>query len=589
MSHMSVSSLSRSSVHPSKTHRSVSRRHHLSIDCKKASNASINQRKKQQQVQPQKPIPTVAGIPKSLVAPSPQSLIDNNHDDDDDDDAELTAAELAAAAADEATAKIFDAVVKIFCNHNEPNFSMPWQRERQYSSYSSGFMLASQGPAGERWVLTNAHSVDYHSQVKVKRRDDDKKFLAKVLAIGTECDVALLTVEDDEFWRDVEPLRFGPLPRLQDSVYVVGFPVGGETISVTSGVVSRVEVTSYSHGATELLGIQIDAAINSGNSGGPVFNEYGEVCGIAFQSYSGLDVENIGYVIPTPVINHFLDDYRKSGMFTGFPALGITWQRMESNALRSSLGMRPEQRGVLVRDVLPVSHAAGVLQQGDIIMRFDGVQLANDGTVPFRSGERIAFSYLTSQKFVGDMVEVFVLRDSKEVTVNVPLMKPAPLIPHHLTGADPSYFILGGLVFTVVTVPYLESEYGSDFESDAPVKLLDALFHRQKSFGDQEVVVIGQVLATEATLGYEGLSNVQVKGFNGEPVRNLRHLAEMVLNCNDDPYMRFDVEYKESVVLDTKEAKAATEEVLRMHSIPSIASRDLHDLLVVGSSNAVAA
>ncbi len=56
--------------------------------------------------------------------------------------------------------------------------------------------------------------------------------------------------------------------------------------------------------------------------------------GIAFQSYAGSDAENIGYVIPTPVINHFLDDYERNGTFTGFPALGVQWQRMESAALR---------------------------------------------------------------------------------------------------------------------------------------------------------------------------------------------------------------------------------------------------------------
>lgn len=137
---------------------------------------------------------------------------------------------------------------------------------------------------------------------------------------------------------------------LQDAVAVVGYPIGGDTISVTSGVVSRIEVTSYVHGSTELLGVQIDAAINSGNSGGqmypmpwlclrcnqddypqnvpvqinrrvhinvcgcvaggPVFNEIGQCVGIAFQSMAGSDAENIGYVIPTPVINHFLTDYQ---------------------------------------------------------------------------------------------------------------------------------------------------------------------------------------------------------------------------------------------------------------------------------------
>lgn len=134
-------------------------------------------------------------------------------------------------------------------------------------------------------------------QVKVKRRGDDEKFIATVLAVGTECDIALLTVEDDAFWLDVKPIEFGVLPKLQDAVAVVGYPIGGDTISVTSGVVSRIEVTDYSHGNTELLALQIDAPINSGNSGGPVFNSDGQCVGIAFQSYAGTEAENIGCVV----------------------------------------------------------------------------------------------------------------------------------------------------------------------------------------------------------------------------------------------------------------------------------------------------
>ena len=150
----------------------------------------------------------------------------------------------------------------------------------------------------------------------------------------------MLTVEDEAFWEGLAPVTFGQLPRLQDQVTVIGyalmcwgscsmpchsvsvscmaeggaplrfpsvsqirssdgivlscmyhtcsiacrFPIGGESISVTSGVVSRIEVTSYVHGAAELLGVQIDAAINSGNSGGPAFNNRGQCVGIAFQS-----------------------------------------------------------------------------------------------------------------------------------------------------------------------------------------------------------------------------------------------------------------------------------------------------------------
>lgn len=68
---------------------------------------------------------------------------------------------------------------------------------------------------------------------------------------------AMLTVSDDEFWEGVSPVEFGLLPALQDAITVVGYPIGGDTISVTSGVVSRMEILSYVHGSTELLGLQV--------------------------------------------------------------------------------------------------------------------------------------------------------------------------------------------------------------------------------------------------------------------------------------------------------------------------------------------
>lgn len=73
--------------------------------------------------------------------------------------------------------------------------------------------------------------------------------------------------------------------------------MGGECISITAGVVSRVEMTTYANAGQDLLSVQIDAAINPGNSGGPVVNGNGELVGVAFQSLSDYDVENIGYVV----------------------------------------------------------------------------------------------------------------------------------------------------------------------------------------------------------------------------------------------------------------------------------------------------
>lgn len=461
-----------------------------------------------------------------------------------------------------------DAVVKVFCVHTEPNFSLPWQRKRQYSSSSSGFVI------GGRRVLTNAHSVEHHTQVKVKKRGSDTKYLATVLAIGTECDIAMLTVEEDEFWEGVVPVEFGDLPALQDAVSVVGYPIGGDTISVTSGVVSRMEILSYVHGSTELLGLQIDAAINSGNSGGPAFNDTGKCVGIAFQSLKHEDAENIGYVIPTPVIMHFITDYEKNGAYTGFPILGVEWQKMENPDLRTSIGMSPNQKGVRIRRIEPTAPASLVLEPSDVILSFDGVSVANDGTVPFRHGERIGFSYLVSQKYTGDQARVKVLRNSKILEFNIELETHKRLIPAHIKGTPPSYYIVAGFVFTAVSVPYLRSEYGKEYEFDAPVKLLDKLLHSMAESPEEQLVVVSQVLVADINIGYEDLVNTQVLSFNGKPVKNLKSLAKMVESFEDD-YLKFDLEYQQIVVLDTKTAKAATSDILTTHCIPSAMSDDL--------------
>lgn len=158
--------------------------------------------------------------------------------------------------------KHMDAVVKVYCTHSKPNFELPWQVRQQTSSKSTGFAVLATG--SDRWILTNAHSITYGAQVQLKKRGDDERYEAQVrhwwslcapagpvftpvslqvLAIGTECDVALLTVQDPLFWKDLIPLELsGELPELQESVAVVGYPVGGESLAISAGVVSRVQV-----------------------------------------------------------------------------------------------------------------------------------------------------------------------------------------------------------------------------------------------------------------------------------------------------------------------------------------------------------
>uniref|UniRef100_A0A0E0KYG2 PDZ domain-containing protein n=1 Tax=Oryza punctata TaxID=4537 RepID=A0A0E0KYG2_ORYPU len=408
-------------------------------------------------------------------------------------------------------------------------------------------------------------------KVKVKRRGDDKKYIAKVLARGIECDLALLSVENEEFWRGTEPLQLGRLPCLQDSVTVVGYPLGGDTISVTKGVVSRIEVTPYAHGTSDLLGIQIDAAINPGNSGGPAFNDHGECIGVAFQVFRSDEAENIGYVIPTTVVSHFLNDYQKNGKYTGFPCLGVLLQKLENPALRESLKV-PSSEGVLVRRVEPTAPASKVLRKGDVITSFDGVAVGCEGTVPFRSTERIAFRYLTSQKYAGDVAQLGIIRAGNTMKVQTVLQPRKHLVPFHVEGGQPSYLIVAGLVFTPLTEPFIEEEC----EETLGLKLLAKARYSLSTFEGEQIVIVSQVLAHEVNIGYEHMGNQQVIKLNGTVVKNIHHLAHLVDNCKDK-FLTFEFEDDFLVVLDREEATTASSDILKEHAIPSVRSSDLSE------------
>lgn len=422
---------------------------------------------------------------------------------------------------------------------------------------------------GDGKLLTNAHCVEHNTQVKVKRRGDDTKYVAKVLAKGVECDIALLSVESREFWKGAEPLHFGHLPRLQDAVTVVGYPLGGDTISVSKGVVSRIEVTSYAHGSSELLGIQIDAAINPGNSGGPAFNDQGECIGVAFQVYRSEDVENIGYVIPTTVVSHFMDDYERNGKYTGFPCLGVLLQKLENPALRACLKV-PSNEGVLVRRVEPTSGSSSVLKEGDVIVSFDGVPVGCEGTVPFRSTERIAFRYLISQKFTGDVADLGIIRAGTFMKVQAVLTPRVHLVPYHIEGGQPSYLIVAGLVFTPLSEPLIDEEC----EDSIGLKLLAKARYSLTRYKGEQIVVLSQVLANEVNIGYEDMSNEQVLKFNGTRIRNIHHLAHLVDSCKDK-YLVFEFEDNYLAILEREASSVASPCILKDYGIPSERSSDL--------------
>jgi len=353
-----------------------------------------------------------------------------------------------------------------------------------------------------------------------------------------------------------------------------------------------VEVMTYAQCGAELLGIQIDAAINSGNSGGPAFNQMGECLGMAFQSMGSDQAENIGYVIPTVVIMHFLNDLLKHKKYTGFPTLGIDTQTMENAHLREAFGMGPKQKGLLVSRVAPTSAAAKVLQADDVLLSFDGEPIANDGTVRHRKHERVAYSWKVAQKFYGEPADLEVLRDGKIMKLRIENFHPeVPLVPVHLFGRaheGPSYMIVAGLVFTALSVPFLRSEFGEEWDCEAPVEIVHRIYNQRAQCQGEEMVIMTQVLAHDLTVGYEDLENMLLQSVNGTAVRNLRHVMELIDGCSDT-YLRFQFLNNLTLVLKPEDVKRATPEALEQHSIPAAVSPDLGGDAAAQAAGAAAA
>ena len=304
------------------------------------------------------------------------------------------------------------------------------------------------------------------------------------------------------------------LPRLASEVVAVGFPVGGDDVSATRGVVSRILVG----GLTDNLCVQIDAAINPGNSGGPVFDPAGNVVGVAF---SGLmNANNVGYIIPLPVVHTFLANFRRHGAYSGKCSDCFEIQSMDNVALRRTFGLH-KSSGVMISRVPPESNVYGVLKVRDILLELDDIKIANDGTIQLPGTQdlvRVTFSYLVYRAAREHSLKLAVLRDHERVEVTVPAQpQPELLLVCKLPLPRPSYVVIGGLVFVPLMSPY---------ESLLPRRKLDAVLKRP-SFEGQQIVMLLNVLRAEVNVGYEELSG-QLASLNGEPVLSLRHLKEMV-------------------------------------------------------------
>ena len=450
------------------------------------------------------------------------------------------------------------ALVKVYTSHQLFDYLSPWQYGQSANSTATGFIID-----GER-IITNAHAVLNSKFLQVRKEGDSKKYKAVVKFTSEEYDLALVEIEDKSFFKGTVPLKLGTLPEIQEKLTVYGYPLGGDKLSTTQGIVSRMEHNTYTLTNRKFLIGQTDAAINSGNSGGPVVSK-GKVVGVAFAGLNSAD--NIGYFIPVNILNNFLEDI-KDGKYDGSPLLGLEWLELESPSHRRMLGIEDKTGGIFIKKVFKNSPFEGVLQKNDVLMKLDNYPIEYDGTIEFRKNEKTDFSYVNQQKKYGDNLSYEIIRDKKTKTGQVKLEKKDikyTVVTEVTIETPPSYMVYGGLLFEPLTSNYMAGV----------IEKLGSVYDREELYKDyKELVVLVRVLPFDVNLGYTDAVNQIIVKVNGEKYKDFKDFAQKVKNVKSG-FIIFENDNGDEIVLDVKEVEEQKEALMQNYNISSDMSDDI--------------
>ncbi len=456
-------------------------------------------------------------------------------------------------------------VVKVYCTVQQYEPNTPWQSGRPGSGTGSGFIIAG------RRILTNAHVASDVRFLQVQKDGDPTRFLARVdrRLIGHDCDLAILTVDDPSFFSGTTPVRFASdIPQLNDEVTVKGYPMGGDRLSVTRGVVSRIEYGVYAHsGVDQHLVLQVDAAINPGNSGGPIFFK-DRVIGMAFQGL--LSGDNIGYGIPLPVIQHYLDDI-KDGRYDGYPEMGAAYMSTENAALRRDLGIAHHNNGIVIHFVDPFGAAKGWLLDRDVILSIEGHPIASDGTV-LLNGNRVEFPELMERKQWGEPVTLDLWRSNRQERVVVPLNNPPdPFVYRNAYDQKPEYVVLGGLVFSPLTREYLRSRERDINEPNVHQLLYYTRYAKVDGLheGVSDFIVFIHRLPHPINTYADRFMDGIVTEVNGMRIRRLADMVTAFSKPSDGFHVIRFAGMPDSLVLDARMVEAVDPDLLQSYGLPS--------------------
>lgn len=422
-----------------------------------------------------------------------------------------------------------DSILRVSSTLQEYHYGQPWQKKAPSKRRGLGIKV------GENQILTTAEMVADANFIQLETIDGIHKLTAKTIAVDYESNLALISAADKDDASIVNKLPSVGLTgsaKLGAEVQIIQVEDNGMPI-ISNGIFRAADMLSTFADGHYFLSYEIKASLQSAAHSYtvPVLKD-GKLLGL-LTSYDNED--QILNCIAPEIIAAFLKD-AKDGNYEGFPALGIGIKRTTDPHFRSWLKLDKENGGVFIDRVDRNSSAqkAGV-KVGDVLLKIGDHPLDRRGYYPDDNYRQLYWRHLVrGSRKTNDPIKLSLMRDGKIIEIKAKLERPVEgIIPSHMFGRAPRYLIKGGMIFTELSLPYLEL-YGDQWQSRAPITLLDA-YNNPEDYekGRKRLVIISRIHPTRATQGYEAIRDGIVNKVNGKDIADIPSLIKAFEKADD--------------------------------------------------------
>ncbi|TWU13024.1 Serine protease Do-like HtrA [Symmachiella macrocystis] len=476
---------------------------------------------------------------------------------------------------------IRSAVVKVYATKRSPSLSTPWKRGDGKNVTGSGVMLSPDT------LLTNYHVIAYSTDTSISVNGQSDRLSATVQAVSPGMDLALVKLDKPLPADSVVASIAETVPSPGTKIQVLGYPKGGESLSVTEGVVSRIDYVEYRQEEMGLR-IQIDAPVNSGNSGGPVI-EGNKIVGLTFGLLSGAN--DIGYAIPCVEIQRFLEDI-EDGKYDGKPQLWFESLLCNDKELREWLKLPEGETGIrFVRQPIPIADYP--LQLNDVITHIGEFDVSNLAKVDYDSNTQVSCEYALDRSAQDGQVQLRIIRAGKEMHVQVPVFSDGHYLLKFLNDQQPSYFVYGPIVFGVANAEFPDLVNSMMLQGGRNAAMALGLFKEmQKSDNpylmrrfartestDEHLVVIPKLISTGLTRDTKLLTPAVVRAINGKKVTSIQSAALILAAIEDEQIViEIDDNRNTTIVFNRAELDSKHDQIMVDNGIVKSASSDLKEV-----------